>query len=101
MLEDSGPRMDDPVILPPGRARPVASRARHRTANSNEDNGEGSGRLRGGQGDGCAGGDDDINLDRNQFGGERGRPLELPLGVPVFDHEAAASQPTRTILATC
>ena len=29
------------------------------------------------------------NLERNQFGRKRGEPLELPLGVSVFDHDVA------------
>ena len=38
---------------------------------------------------GCAWGHDDINLERNQFGRESGEPLELPLGISVFDHDVA------------
>src|SRR5712691_12584158 len=58
---------------------------------SSEHNGEGSGRLLGGQSGGFASGrDDDINLERNQFGRKSGEPLELPLGISVFDHEVAA-----------
>jgi hypothetical protein len=39
---------------------------------------------------GCASGHDDINLERNQFGRESGEPLELPLGISVFNHDVAA-----------
>jgi hypothetical protein len=47
--------------------------------------------LLGGEGTGCAcTGEEDINLERNQFGRKRGKPLELPLGRSVFDHEVAA-----------
>jgi hypothetical protein len=42
-----------------------------------------------GQGGGCSWGHDDINLERNQFGRESGEPLELPLGISVFDHDVA------------
>ncbi len=35
-------------------------------------------------------GHDDINLERNQFGRKSGEPLELPLGISVFDHDVAA-----------
>jgi hypothetical protein len=45
--------------------------------------------LLGGQGLGCARGHDDINLEHNQFGRESGEPLELPLGISVFDHDVA------------
>ena len=38
----------------------------------------------------CASGHDDINLERSQFGRESGEPLELPLGISVFDHDVAA-----------
>src|SRR5439155_26982325 len=65
--------------------------ASHRIANRSEDNGEGPGRLLGGTGGDCAfGGHDDINLERNQFGRKSGEPLDLPLGISVFDHEVAA-----------
>jgi len=40
--------------------------------------------LLGGQGLGCASGQDDINLERNQFGRKSGEALELPLGVSLF-----------------
>ena len=46
--------------------------------------------MLGGQGVGCACGHDDINLERNQFGRKSGEPLELPLGISVFDHDVAA-----------
>ena len=46
--------------------------------------------MLGGQGGGCACGHDDINLERNQFGRKSGEPLELPLGISVFDHDVAA-----------
>ena len=52
--------------------------------------GEGPGRLLGGQGGECACGQDDINLERNQFGRKRGEPLGLSPGISVFDHEVAA-----------
>jgi hypothetical protein len=39
---------------------------------------------------GCAWGEDDINLERNQFGRESGEPLGLPLGIAVFNHDVAA-----------
>ena len=38
----------------------------------------------------CASGHDDINLERNQFGRKSGEPLDLPLGISVFDHDVAA-----------
>ncbi len=34
--------------------------------------------------------DDDINLERNQFGRKSGVPLDLPLGISVFNHDVAA-----------
>jgi hypothetical protein len=45
--------------------------------------------LRGGQSGDCVWSHDDINLERNQFGRKSGEPLELPLGISVFDHEVA------------
>jgi hypothetical protein len=44
----------------------------------------------GGQGLECASSQDDINLERNQFGRKSGEPLELPLGISVFNHDVAA-----------
>jgi len=38
----------------------------------------------------CASGHDDINLERNQFGRERGEPLGLSLGISVFNRDVAA-----------
>ena len=35
-------------------------------------------------------GQDDINLERNQFGRKSGEPLALPLGISVLDHDVAA-----------
>ena len=47
--------------------------------------------MHGGQGDECASAhEDDINLERNQFGRKSGEPLELPLGISVFNHDVAA-----------
>jgi hypothetical protein len=46
--------------------------------------------LLGGQGGGGASDKDDINLERNQFGRKSGEPLELPLGISVFNHDVAA-----------
>ncbi len=51
--------------------------------------GEGPGRLFGGQGGDYAWGHDDLNLERNQFGRKSGEPLELPLGISVFNHDVA------------
>ena len=45
--------------------------------------------MRGGQSGDCVWSHDDINLERNQFGRKSGEPLELPLGISVFDHEVA------------
>ena len=81
-----------------GQPRDIAARprkagdepVRNRIGNTGDDNGDGSGRLLGGQGMGCAWGEDDINLERNQFGRESGEPLDLPLGTSVFEHEVAA-----------
>jgi hypothetical protein len=45
---------------------------RHRIEHRSEDNGNGPGRVLGGESGGCAGGHDDINLERNQLGRESG-----------------------------
>ncbi len=79
------------MTLPPGRARLVTSPLVNRIANTSEDNGDSLGRLHGRQGDACASAhEDDINLERNQFGRKSGEPLELPLGISVFNHDVAA-----------
>ncbi len=80
-----------------GQPRDIAARprkagdepVRNRIDNRSEDNGDSLGRLLGGQGLGCASGQDDINLERNQFGRKSGEPLEPPLGIAVFDHDVA------------
>src|SRR6185295_14449951 len=82
-----------------GRPRDIAARPRkardepapNRIGSRSEDNGEGSRRLLGGEGDDGVSsfGHDDINLERNQFGRESREPLDLPFGIPVFDHEVA------------
>ena len=46
--------------------------------------------MLGGQDLGCGSGQDDINLECNQFGRKSGEPLGLPLGISVFDHDVAA-----------
>src|SRR5262245_14956898 len=61
-----------------------------RIVSSSDDNGEGAGRLLGGEGVGCASGQDDIDFERNQLGRKSGEPLELPLGVSHFNHDVAA-----------
>ena len=82
-----------------GQPRDIAARPRkagdepapNRIGSSSEHNGEGPGRLLGGQGGECAScSHDDINLERNQFGRKSGEPLGLPLGTSVFNHEVAA-----------
>ena len=78
------------MTLPPGRARLGDEPARHRIGSKSEHNGEGPGRLLGGQGGGCVRSHDDINVERNQFGRKSGESLELILGRSVFDHEVAA-----------
>ena len=74
------------------RARKAGDEAvRNRIRGRAEDNGQGPRRVLGGQGDGCAStGHDDINLERDQFGPKSGEPLQLPLGISVFDHDVAA-----------
>src|SRR5206468_4977836 len=63
--------------------------ASNRIASSSEDNWEDPGCLLGGKGSGCAHGHDDINFERNQFGRKSGEPLELPLGISVFNDDVA------------
>jgi len=85
------------VIRDPGKARAAVLTGStnftvtdtHRNLSTSEHNGEGAGRLLGGQSLGGAYGHDDINLERDQFGRKSGEPLELPLGTSVFDHEIA------------
>ena len=45
--------------------------------------------MLGGQGLGCASGQDDINLERNQFGRESREPLDLSPGISVFNDDVA------------
>src|SRR5262249_30264479 len=63
--------------------------APNRIGSISEDNGDGAGRLFGGQSSDYDWGHDDINLERNQFGRKSGEPVELPLGISVFNYEVA------------
>ena len=78
--------MDNPVTLPPGRARLVTSPLVTASAAVAKTMGR---VLLGGQDADCVWGHDDINLERNQFGRESGELLDLPVGISVFDHEVA------------
>jgi len=72
----SGKRRDNPV--------------RYWIANSTENDRNSRRRLLGGKGGDCtSGGQDDVDLERNQFGRESGELLDLPFGIPVFDHDVA------------
>jgi len=46
--------------------------------------------LLGGESPLCVGRDDDINLERHEFGRERGEPLLLSISIALLDHEVAA-----------
>ena len=85
----------DELRVEGGQPRDIAARPRetgdepapNRITNTSEDNGDSRGCLHGHTGAECASfGQDDINLERNQFGRKSGDPLELPLGISVFDH---------------
>ena len=91
-----------------GRPRDVAARprkagdepVRNRIASRSEDNRDGLGRLLGGQGGVCASsGHDNIDLERNQFGRKSGKPLGLPPGISVFDHDVATLDVTEVTQA--
>jgi hypothetical protein len=82
-------RLDNPLGIATRPRKAGDEPAPNRIGNKSEDNGEGPGRLFGGQGLGWAWGHDDINLERNQFGRKSGEPLELPLGISVFNHDVA------------
>jgi hypothetical protein len=90
--------LGDELRAEAGQPRDIAARPRkagdesvhNRIGTSSEDNGDSPGRLLGGQGVGCACGQDDINPERNQFGRKSGEPLELPLGRSDFIHDVAA-----------
>jgi hypothetical protein len=80
-----------------GQPRDIAARpreaghepARNGIANRTEDYGNGPGRFRGRDGAICADGDDDIDLECNQFGRESGESLRPPLGIAGLDQEVA------------
>ena len=76
----------DEVRAEVGQPRGIATRPRkagdepapNRIGSKSEDDGDGRGRLFGGQDLRCGWGHDDINLERNQFGRKSGEPVELP-----------------------
>jgi hypothetical protein len=85
LLEQFQTLADKLLLGEHGHPRDIAARPRktgdEATCNrigSSEDNGEGSGRLLSGQGMGCASGEDDINLERNQFGRKSGSRSGFP-----------------------
>src|SRR5216683_2432137 len=86
----SGPRPVNPVTLPPGRARLVTSPLVTGSPAAAKTMGTVLVACLAARVWGCASGHDDINLERNQFGRESGEPLELPLGISVFNHDVAA-----------
>jgi hypothetical protein len=63
--------------------------ARNRIGRTGEYNGDGRGRLLGGQGGLCICSENDIDLERNQLGRESREPLQPPLGRSILDHEVA------------
>src|SRR5262249_35932602 len=82
-----------------GQARDIAARprqarhepARHRFAGRYEDNRERLGRMLGGQRrEGASVGHDDVDLERSQLGGERGKPFVFPIRIAIFDHDCTA-----------
>jgi hypothetical protein len=54
-----------------------------------ENDWDGRGRLLGGEGKGRGRGHDDIDLERNQFGRQGGKPVELSLGIAVLNDDVA------------
>ena len=74
------------MTLPPGRAKLVNEPARHRIANTIEDNGDGSRCLLCGQGgERACSGHNNIDPERNQFGRENWQPLGFRFGRSEFD----------------
>jgi hypothetical protein len=70
--------------------------ARYRIACAREDDGDGLGRLLGGEGgERACPNQDHLNLECNQFGREGGELLGLPLGRSVLDHDVAALNVTK------
>ena len=82
-------RLDNPVILPPGRARLVTSPLATGSAAEVKTMGRVLVACLAARAVCVPYGHDDINLERNQFGRKSGEPLELPLGISVFDHDVA------------
>ena len=82
-------RLDNPVALPPGRARLVTSPLPTGSATEAKTMGMVLVACLAARAARCDWGHDDINLERNQFGRKSGEPVELPLGISVFNHEVA------------
>src|SRR5262245_7422979 len=96
-LREQFQTLADEVYGEVGNPRGIATRPRkagdepapNRIGSKSEDDGDGRGRLFGGQDLSCVWGHDDMNLERNQFGRKSGEPVELPLGISVFNYEVA------------
>ena len=66
----------------------------NRISSPSEDDGDGPARLLGGQRGGRVCDDDNVNLERNQFGRKSGNPVVLFLCISVFDDDVAAFEVT-------
>jgi hypothetical protein len=72
----------------------------YRIASSSEDDGEGRRCPHGGQGGECASpGDDDIDVEGNQFGRQSGKPLGVSLRPPIFDRDVSTVDVARLVQA--
>lgn len=88
----------DEVCVEVGQPRDIATRpreagnqpGRNRIGDRREDDGNDRCRLPGGQRRRRARGDNNIHLERNQFGRKGRKRIELALGIPVFDHDVTS-----------
>src|SRR5438445_683140 len=86
----SGPRVDDPVTLPPGRARLVTSPLVTGSPTAMKTMGRVLVACLAARAAGVPGATRTSTLSATSSAATAGEPLELPLGRSVFDHEVAA-----------
>ena len=77
-------RFDNPVTLPPGRARLLTSTVGDRIADGRHHDGSGGGGALGGERRQGARRDDHIDVQRDELSRVSGEPLGFALGVPVL-----------------
>ena len=90
----SGTIWDNPVTLPPGRARLSTSPARNRVTRSHHNDRDSPGSFFGSQSIGSSGSDDDVNLETDEIGREVREAIVSTLRIAVLDADVLSLDPS-------